>query len=520
MSLLALIFIIAALAHGVARWRGWPLIPLLLTGGFISAIVVPHEAFEARDEVMELALTFLMFTVGLELNPQRMRIAGKSVLWVAFAQFSALGLLGGGMALALGFNGLESCYVGLAISISSTLVVIRHLSDAQQLFEPVGRLVTGVLLIQDAIMIACFAVLANSSHGPLEAALGLGKAVIMASVAVGAQKWICPRLSDAMRNDPELLLLATLALLSTFLLLAQWWGLPPLVGAFFAGFALAKFPINGIAQSLLRSFSTFFGAIFFILLGSTLSIPTPHALGQAIALSALVIVVTPPIVSIVAERCGYSARAALESGLYLAQISEFALILGFMGLQLGHISSDVYHGVATAMVITMTLTPVIARASLTDRILHMRSSRAPRSDSARKDHVIMLGFGAGGAWIYKPLKQAGHDILVIDDDIQVIHQLKAIGVDCLRGDAANRHTLAAINADKAKLIIANLRRPLAAIPALKFAKGVPALVRVSEDWESEKIQSYGGIPVSSSDAALELFESWFETFESSRSPSA
>jgi len=516
MSLLALVFLIAALAHGVARWRSWPLIPLLLAGGFLSATLVPHEAFEARDEVMGLALTFLMFTVGLELTPQRVRAAGRAVLWVALAQFTALGLLGGGLGLALGFTGLESCYVGLAISVSSTLVVIRHLSDAQQLFEPFGRLVTGVLLTQDAIMIACIAVLANSSHGTLEAALGLAKALVIACIALGAQRWICPRIANAMRNDPELLLLATLALLSAFLWLAQWWGLPPLVGAFFAGFALAKFPINGIAQSLLRSFSAFFGAIFFTLLGSTLSIPTLQALGQAVALSALVIAVTPPIVSIVAERCGYSARAALESGLSLAQISEFSLILGFMGLQLGHISSDVYHGVASALVITMSLTPVIARDSLTDRILHMRSSKTPQSNTNRTNHIIMLGFGAGGAWIYKPLKQAGHDILVVDDDIQVIHQLEAMGVDCLRGDAANRHTLAAINADKAKLIIANLRRPLDAIPALNFAKGSPALVRVSEDWESARIQSCGGIPVSSSDAALELFEAWFENFENAR----
>ena len=262
------------------------------------------------------------------------------------------------------------------------------------------------------------------------------------------------------------MLMATLTILFLFLWLAEFWGLPPLVGAFFAGFSLAQFPANGIARSLLSSFADFFGAIFFVLLGTTLTFPTWPLFLKAMAFAILVIALTPPIVTLVAERFHYSARTAIESGFLLAQVSEFALILGLLGVEQGHIGQEVYSIIAALLVLTTTATPFLGDDRLTNRILHIRNPWKREESAPLEDHAIMLGFGAAGAWIYKPLKEAGIEVLVVDDDAQVLGQLRDMGVRCRRVDAADLHTLRAIHADKPRLIIATLPRPLDVLPAL------------------------------------------------------
>lgn len=518
MSLLASVFVIAAIAHGISRARAIPLIPLLLAGGFIAAQLAPSTAFASRDTALQLAMTFLMFTVGLELTPQRIQAAGRAVIWVAIAQFVVMGLVGLLLAIGLGFRQWEPFYLGLALSASSTLVVIRYLSSRRQLFEPFGRLVTGVLLAQDVTMIAVLATLSRLSEGVGPGAVGFGCAVALAGTAIAVQRWVAPRLVSQFGSCPESMLMATLTILFLFLWVADFWGLPPLVGAFFAGFSLAQFPANGIARSLLSSFADFFGAIFFVLLGTTLTLPTWPLFLKALSFAALVILLTPPIVTFVAEKFHYSARAAIESGFLLAQVSEFALILGLLGIEQGHIGQEVYSVIAAVLVLTTSATPFLGDIRLTNRVMHMRNPWKREESNTLEGHAIMLGFGAAGAWIYKPLKEAGIEVLVVDDDAQVLSQLRDMGVRCRRGDATDLHTLQAIHADKALLIIATLRRPMEVLPALRFAKGVPTFVRVFEEPEAEIIRKNGGTAVSSSEAALEVFLAWFDVFNRERRP--
>ena len=403
------------------------------------------------------------------------------------------------------------------MSASSTLVVIRHLRASQQMFEPFGRLVIGVLLLQDVIMVAMIVLVSRFQDGAHAILSAVAGTAACAFLAYRLQKSILPKVLLKSEIDPESLLLAILSLLFVFAGITYSFGLPPFIGAFLAGFALSSFPVNGVARGVLNSLNDFFLALFFTAVGAHVVVPGLMDLTIAIIFATVVLLVTPPVVTAVAEWKGLSSRSAIESGLLLAQHSEFALIIGLTGQSLGHINARTLTIIATAAVITMTLTPLIANTRLTRKLLHLHPSRRRGTTEAQmKDHVLILGFGSGGMWTLKPLKASGYRTLVVDDDPAVVSQLQKMNIDCLRGDASEEHTLVKAGAIHAKLILAGMRRVRDAENVLKFAGQVPVFVRVFEKAEAAFVENLGGHPVLNSKAAVETFMQWYQTTDSAK----
>lgn len=311
------------------------------------------------------------------------------------------------------------------------------------------------------------------------------------------------------------MLLSVLSLLFIFLGAAYLAGLPLVIGAFLAGYALSSFPVSGLVGGLLQSLADFFRAIFFVALGALVSVPEPGTVLAALVLALLVLLVTPPLVAAVAEWTGLTSRPAIESGLLLAQTSEYSLILGLVGLSLGHIGGETFTLMAMMAVATMTCTPLLARPAVTNWLmpLHPLRRRRALARAEHEDHVLVLGFGSAGMYVLKPLRAANLSLLVVDDDPVVIAKMDKLGIPSLRGDGADEHTLQRAGADKARFIIASMRRVSDARRVLAFAKKAPVLVRVFEDAEAEEIEKLGGIPVSNAGAAVEEFLKWFETAE-------
>jgi CPA2 family monovalent cation:H+ antiporter-2 len=287
--------------------------------------------------------------------------------------------------------------------------------------------------------------------------------------------------------------------------------IPPVAGAFLAGFALAKFPANGVARGLLLTLTDFFQAIFFTTLGTLVVLPEPVLVLKALGLVLVVLIVTPPLVTALAEWQGMTSRPAVESGLLLAQTSEFALVLGIAGSQLlGHITEETFSVITLVAVVTMTLTPFLATDGFTSFVLHFHPlRRRAKKSSQLKDHVVMLGFGAGGMWVLKPLLKEGYQVWVVDDDAAVIEQLQRMKIPCLLGDGSDTNVLASVGARRAKLILASMRRVGEAIRVLRYVRQVPVVVRVFESADAKRVQSLGGIPVLNSIAAADTFMGWF-----------
>lgn len=522
MTEVALLLAVASIAYGLSRWSGIPAIPLLLGFGmalsFSGLIQHPdHSTLENIGDdplifVLELGLTVLVFASGIELNPQRFRHQRRSVIRVGLIQFMVMGVIGYVAASWLGFTGMEPVYLALAVSASSTVVVLRQLQVTQQSFEPQGRMVVGVLLLQDALTIATLIALTHFGGGIVWLVEGFGWALLMAGAAWFLQRRLAGWLIAHSHGDEELILLTVLTVLFLFLGAAHLAELPLVAGAFLAGYSLSSFPVSGLVSGLILSLSDFFRSIFFVALGALVVIPGIGEVSSALVLAVLVVLVTPPLVAAVAEWTRLTSRDAIESGLLLAQTSEYSLILALIGMQLGHISGETFAVIAMMAVATMTATPFLSGEGVVRILLRMHPLRRRRRQPPLKleNHVLVLGLGSGGMWVLRPLLSAGMPVLVVDDDPVVIAELDLKGVPCLRGDGADEHVLERARVDKARLVIASMRRLSDSSKVLRMVPDVPVFVRVFEDSDAELIRALGGTPISNAEATVAQFQKWFE----------
>ncbi len=522
MNLVAMLLFAAAVSYGLARWLRLPSLPLLIGAGMaLNLAGFLPDGFElggGKDEehagaalgVLEFGLLFLVFASGVELNPRRFSKQRSIVGWVGCAQFVVSSLLGYIFSRWMGLGNLESLYLCFGLAASSTLVVLRQVRLRQAMFEPFGRVITGVLLLQDVLLITVIVVLSRMTEGLLAMGLGLGEAVLLGATAWVAQRHLIPQLVKRTKPDEESLLLWLVAVLFLFVGVASVLGLPLITGAFAGGFAFSAFPLNGLVRAQLSSLSDFFQALFFVALGALVGIPDVEQWWMALQFSAVVIVLTPPLVAAIAEWRGMSARASIETGLLLAQTSEFSLLLGVSGLVLGHLSPEIFGMIALTAIITMTLTPYIGREKSARALLRLHPfRRRPAGDSPHTGHVLLLGFGSAGMWTLKPLRAQGENVLVIDDDAVVCAELERRGISVLRGDGSEHVVLKKAGANQAKLVIASMRRTGDALKVLEYVRDVPVVVRVFEEHEATKIRAAGGIPVLNSHASAETFVEWF-----------
>ncbi len=510
MNDLTLLLIIAACGYGVAHWLRMAVIPLLIIPGMLlGAIGIDVEVDFVRT-ALELGLMFLMFAAGIELNPDRFTRVWRKVAVVGITQFVLAGICAFAVASWLGYSGLPALYIACALATSSTLVVLRHLKQHQQMFEPFGRLVTGVLLLQDLLLILIIVILAGMPGGWMPVAGGVGGILALFVLAIVCQRWFMPLLVVKLKLDEETLLLSILATLFIFIGGSFLMEIPPIAGAFLAGFALSAFPVNGLVRGVLGPLRDFFTAIFFTALGLIVSVPDLTTLLQGVAFAVMVIVITPPIVTIAGEWTGLSSRTAIESGLLLAQVSELSLVLLLNGMLLGHVTPEIFSILALVTVITMSFTPFFATDAMTERFLHLHPMyRRLGAGFMKKGHILLLGFGAGGMWVVKPLREAGHDVIVVDDDPAVIRELQHAGIPWIYGDGSDLKTLEQAGALDARLIIAAMRRFNAAERVLKYAKDVPVIVRVFEAEHARRVEALGGTAVLNSMAAADTFMEWF-----------
>jgi len=519
MTEIFLLLLTAAVAFGLSKLFRIPAIPLLVLGGIAlrqiaerQNVVVPEALL---NEMIEIGLAVLVFTVGVDLSPRRMRGRSRPIVTVAVIQFLTLGGVGFLSAALLGYDLTTALYLGCALSASSTLVVVRHLQQRRQMFEPYGRLVLGVLLLQDVFIIVLMVLLLKAPEGMHEMIQGIIKVSALGALAAAAHKWVIPWVAKSMNLDDEELLLGALAMLFVFSGLAYFMELPFLVGAFLAGFSLSAFPMNGLVRGILGSLSAFFLSLFFISIGAILVFPGYTMLGHGIIFILVLILVTVILVSIVAEAVGYSTRASIEAGLLLSQMSEFSLLIALTGVVSGQISDEFFSLIGLATVGSMTLTPLIAR----DRVawglmkLHPRYSLGEPSISDMKDHAVILGYGRAGPRTLKFLMGHGIPVVVVDDDAAVIRRLIDQGVTCIQGDGADTRILERVNARQARVVLCSMRRTSDARVALQLLKGSPAKViaRTFEDSETRIVLSAGGIPVPSADASVVQFLKWMET---------
>jgi Kef-type K+ transport system membrane component KefB len=514
MTGLALLLFSSAFGFALAQRFRLPVIPLLILLGFALARFGADLEREALNQVLDIGLAFLVFTAGIELNPARFRGRTRAVLWIGGTQFVLAAALGFLLARLFDFALAPALYIAAALSTSSTLVVVREIHRFPGSFESYGRLVLGVLLVQDIAVIVLVVLLRRLPVGPPELLPGILGLAVMAGAAIICQRYLPKLATKVPLPDEETLLLCTLGLLFLFSGFSHLMELTFIAGGFAAGIALSGFPVSGEARGVLGSLATFFLAVFFGALGAQVDLPDSGTLFKALGLSAIVLIATPIIVTVFAEwKGGLSSRSAITAGLLLAQTSEFSVILAVYGERLGQIDHNVVTLIALVAVMTMTLTPFLATDPVARFLLRLHPVRRRlRTDSNYEDHVVVLGYGSAGRWIVRPLISAGLRIVVVDQDPGVNAQLRKAGIDHIRGDASDEKILLRAGADKARFIIVSLPHADEVVKVIEHVgTDIPVFSRIFEESAARQIAERGGIPILNSVAAADKFMEWFES---------
>ncbi|CAN5662789.1 cation:proton antiporter [soil metagenome] len=514
MTAFAILLFSAAVGLALARLTNIPSVPLLIVLGVLVGLGLPVEA-EILQDVLILGVAVLVFTAGIELNPGRIRPHGRLAVQVGLTQFLLLGVLGVGLGHLLGMGTEGALYLGLALTASSTLVVVRILQRRQQLFEPLGRLLTGVLLLQDLLIILAIPVVTRLPEGAGSVAAGVAGTIAMLGVALAILRWVAPAAVRRLSVDEETLMLVVLSTLFIFLGGAHALGLPLVTGAFLAGLALSGFPVHVLVRGQLNSITDFFHALFFTALGAFLPFPSPQELMQALLLAAGVVVLTPPLVALICERAGLSARPSVSAGLLLAQTSEFSLVVALLGVSTGQLSPGLLTVITLVTVLTMAVTPLLATDRVNWAIMRLHPSRRRRrTEDPPTDHILLLGAGRNGLTLLEMLVITPNRVVVVDDDPALIGRLSLQGIEAIRGDVSDTSVLQAAGAAEARVVISTIRRVGDNRPVLEMVREsereVLVLVRTFDHNEADLVRSLGGHPVLYSEAAASEFMAWLD----------
>jgi len=458
--------IIAAILAFIVRLFKQPLIPAyIITGIILGPLVfgiIENEQLIAS--LSEIGVAFLIFSAGMEINFKKLKEVGKTATFGGILGVAILFAVAFFVAIWLGLTGQAPIYVGLVVAFSSTMVVLKILADKKELNSLHGRLIIGILLIQDIVAIIALTVL-GTDFGLNSVLLALGKAAIFIIIALILSKVSNPIFRKA-ASYPELLLLVSISFLFLFVIGAFLAELSLIIGAFFAGVALANSDYKTEIEGKIRPLRDFFAVIFFVALGMQLKLISQESLILLIILFGLVILLKPLVIMILIRIFGYKKRTSFLTGNSLAQTSEFSLIIATLGFGLGHISAELFSVLILLTILTMSFTTYLM--SYEKRLFNLFSwplnffrrikSKEEELEYHVKDgkRVILFGCHRMGSLFLKDFEKIKEEVLVVDYDPEIIKSLINKKTPCIYGDFVNGEILEKVDIKNSEIIISTI----------------------------------------------------------------
>ena len=416
----------------------------------------------------KLGIAMLLFLVGLKLDIHLIRQIGPVALITGLGQVILTAGLGYLAALALGWDGVSAVYIAIALTFSSTIIVIKMLGDRREIDQLHGRISVGVLIVQDIlVVIAMLTIVTVGQPGEsmllMDIAWTLGGGVVFLAAVAALSRFVLPRLLEWMARSQELTLVFGVSWAVALAAASAWLGLSMEIGAFVAGVALASTPYRESLGARLVSLRDIMVLFFFIELGSSLTLE--GAVSQmlpALLLTLFVLIGKPLIVLLVMGLQGYRARVSFRTGIVVAQISEFSLILVALGLSVGQVNEDVLSLITLVAIFTITISTYFI--SYQDRIVgalrpllqRIDGERTLRAEVSRESHpydAIVIGAGRLGSDIIRGLKDEGSELLVVDQDPRALKSISVFEVDTLFGDAGDPDFLKALPIHETQTVV-------------------------------------------------------------------
>src|SRR3990167_8948460 len=467
---------ILALATGlgiVARRLRQPLIIAYIFAGIVISFLGLFKGLnqDIFNILSNFGIAFLLFLVGIELRLEDLKFVGKAALYTGLGQIIFTALIGFIILSGLGYSSISSLYIAIAITFSSTVIIIKLLSEKNDLQSLYGKIAVGFLLIQDFVAILALVILSGISPSHALTLLSLVWVFVKAGVLIGitfvAAKYALKFVFNLASSTPELLFVTALAwafLLST---VAAYLGFSLAIGAFLAGIAVTTSPYRVQISARVRPLRDFFVIMFFIFLGATMGLGAAAvSFGQVVLLSLFILIGNPLILFAIMLTLGFRNRTSFLSAITAAQISEFSLILIAVGVTLGQVDQQIMSLIAAVGIVTITLSSylILYGNKIYQKFAGPISRFFPEKPrdpyvtnrEKLKDHVVLVGAEQMGADILTFLKSRYKDknhILVVDYNPEIIKHLAAEGYNAVFGDISDPEVLEELELGKAKLIV-------------------------------------------------------------------
>jgi len=533
---MAVLLLMAAVIGAIGVRLRQPLIVAFIVVGILvgPSVLGWVSANDQVDLLAKLGIALLLFVVGLKLDLHIIRSMGPVALATGLGQVFFTSIVGYFIAIALGMAPVTALYVAVALTFSSTIIIVKLLSDKREVDALHGRIAIGFLIVQDIVVVLVMIGLA--ALGEAGDAAGLGREAIEVLIkgglfiaAIGLlMRYVLTPLLHQLARSPELLVLFAIAWAVALGAAGAHLGFSKEVGAFLAGVSLASTPYREVIGARLVSLRDFLLLFFFIDLGAGLELSTLGAqVTPAIILSLFVLIGNPLIVMIILGAMGYRKRTGFLAGLTVAQISEFSLILGALGLSLGHIDTETMGLITLVGLITISAStymilyshPLYERISpwlgdVFERKRAYREEAQELSEESRVD-IILFGMGRFGAGIARELRQRGHRVLGVDFDPDLVRRQEGDGYAVRYGDAEDPEFLATLPLGQVSWVLSSVREKdvnLALLHGLRQHeyKGRMAVTAHTAS-EAEQLKRAGAdrVLIPYADAAAEAVDSLF-----------
>jgi CPA2 family monovalent cation:H+ antiporter-2 len=481
-----------------------------IVGYLIAGIAVGHHTpgFDANEslaaQMAEIGVILLMFGVGLQFHLKELLAVRRVAIPGALVQIAAATALGALVTHLLGWNWNAGIVFGLAISVASTVVLTRVLSDHGALHTRTGHIAIGWLVVEDLFTVVALVLLpALVGSGATDAAnvgTALGVALLKLSALIAITfvlgGWAIPRLLAyvARTGSRELFTLTILVLaLGIAVGSAKLFGASMALGAFLAGMVVGQSEFNNRAATEALPFRDAFAVLFFVSVGMLFD---PYQLGRdwpLIALTTAVILLGKPLAAFVVVRVlGYPLPVSLGVAVALAQIGEFSFILAQLGRQLGVLPESALNVLVSASILSITLNPLLYKAmpaavrwvGKRARLSRLLNPPAPLADepiAAEDDdehRAIVVGYGPVGRTVKRILSSNGIRPVIVEMNVDTVRALRAAGTDAVYGEAARRETLEAAGVADAEALIITASNVAHVEDAIRLARELNPAIRI------------------------------------------
>ena len=513
---LATILIIAAGIGIISSLFSQPLIlAYILSGaviGFLSSnfVVIPTPT-ETFGFFSQIGIALILFMVGIELSIGDLKNIGRPVFLATLFHALVIGTSAFVLSLIFKFGLLASFYIALAMIFSSTVIVIKLLDQQRDTNSLYGKITIGILLLQDLFVVIILMFLAGI--GPKGVPFNWSNLVltfIKGGVLVGAlwfiSKFVLKKIFAYVASNLELLFLCTMAWALGVSSIFKFLGFSFEIGAFLSGIALANLPYRYSISARIAPIRDFFIIIFFIVLGLSIDFTAVKTMFFPIVVfSAFVLIATPIVVANYLGFLGFGRRVAFLSGLSLAQVSEFSLIIVVVGASLGHISGGIVSFISSVAIFTIAVSSyLIINGSkiyrvFRDKIKIIERKKMAIHNIAKKDlenHLVLVGAEQMGSDILSFLKNKAEDtrqsLVVVDFNPAIIDNLIANNLNVIFGDISDPEVLEQLNLKDAKLIVTTVPDLVDNINLIKFAKekGYMGPIICASYWLHDAVKLY------------------------------